>query len=95
MSDQTSQGLWQLSIDLPSERGANRQVTDELLNQLGAYGWQSEAGGGKTFCLSAFLKVVRLGRFSTCRSMPPSASILYATFYATFYATKKSELLRR
>ena len=40
MSDQTSQGLWQLSIDLPSERGANRQVTDELLNQMGAYGWQ-------------------------------------------------------
>jgi hypothetical protein len=24
--------------------------------------WPSEAGGGKTFCLSAFLEVVRVGR---------------------------------
>ena len=39
MSDQTSPGVWQLSIDLPSERGSNRQVTDELLTQLGAHGW--------------------------------------------------------
>ena len=39
MSEQTSPGVWQLSIDLPSERGSNRQVTDELLTQLGAYGW--------------------------------------------------------
>jgi serine/threonine-protein kinase RsbW len=32
-------GTWRLAIDLPSERGSNRQVTDELLSQLGAHGW--------------------------------------------------------
>jgi serine/threonine-protein kinase RsbW len=39
MADQTSPSGWRLSIDLPSERGSNRQVTDELLTQLGAHGW--------------------------------------------------------
>jgi serine/threonine-protein kinase RsbW len=39
MADQTSPSVWRLSIDLPSERGSNRQVTDELLTQLGAHGW--------------------------------------------------------
>jgi len=39
MADQTSPSEWRLSIDLPSERGSNRQVTDELLTQLGAHGW--------------------------------------------------------
>jgi serine/threonine-protein kinase RsbW len=32
-------GTWRLDVDLPSERGSNRQVTDELLAQLGAHGW--------------------------------------------------------
>jgi len=32
-------GTWRLAVDLPSERGSNRQVTDELLTQLGAHGW--------------------------------------------------------
>jgi hypothetical protein len=35
--------------------------------------WQSEAGGGKTFCLSAFLEVGGVGRFSTCFSLPRPA----------------------
>ena len=39
MADQRSPDVWRLSIDLPSERGSNRQVTDELLTQLGAHGW--------------------------------------------------------
>jgi serine/threonine-protein kinase RsbW len=32
-------GTWRLTVDLLSERGSNRQVTDELLAQLGAHGW--------------------------------------------------------
>ncbi|MFM7244304.1 MAG: ATP-binding protein [Planctomycetaceae bacterium] len=32
-------GTWRLAVDLPSERGSNRQVTDELLAQLDAHGW--------------------------------------------------------
>jgi hypothetical protein len=36
--------------------------------------WQSEAGGGKTFCLSAFLEVVGLGRFLICHSLPLPAT---------------------
>jgi serine/threonine-protein kinase RsbW len=40
MSNPPSKGVWQRSIDLPSERGSNRQITDELLAQLGAHGWQ-------------------------------------------------------
>jgi serine/threonine-protein kinase RsbW len=30
---------WSREIDLPSERGASRLVTDELLEQLGVHGW--------------------------------------------------------
>lgn len=30
---------WRLSIHLPSERGASRLVTEDLLEQLGAHGW--------------------------------------------------------
>ena len=30
---------WRQAVDLPSERGSNRRVTDELLAQLGAHGW--------------------------------------------------------
>ena len=40
MADNPSaSGTWRLAVDLPSERGSNRQVTDELLAQLGAHGW--------------------------------------------------------
>jgi serine/threonine-protein kinase RsbW len=38
MAEQSSD-TWRLEVDLPSERGSNRQVTDELLEQLGAHGW--------------------------------------------------------
>ena len=30
---------WQFVADLPSERGVSRQVTDQLLEQLGVHGW--------------------------------------------------------
>ena len=30
---------WRREIDLPSERGASRLVTEDLLEQLGAHGW--------------------------------------------------------
>jgi serine/threonine-protein kinase RsbW len=30
---------WRREIDLPSERGASRLFTEDLLEQLGAYGW--------------------------------------------------------
>jgi len=30
---------WRRSISLPSERGASRLVTEDLLEQLGAHGW--------------------------------------------------------
>lgn len=30
---------WRREVDLPSERGASRLVTDELLEQLGIHGW--------------------------------------------------------
>jgi len=33
---------WNRQIQLPSERGASRLVTDDLLEQLGAYGWPAE-----------------------------------------------------
>lgn len=32
-------GTWRLALDLPSERGANRLVTEPLLAQLGTHGW--------------------------------------------------------
>ena len=66
-----------------------------LLGELCHLGneWQSEAGGGKTFCLSAFLEVVRLGRFSTCHSLPPIASIWCTTFCTTFCTTVQKRTL--
>ena len=66
-----------------------------LLGELWPLGkeWQSEAGGGKTFCLSAFLEVVGLGRFSICHALPSPASIQYATFHAAFYATVSKRTL--
>lgn len=42
MAEQSGADAWQLSITLPSERGASRRVTDDLLEQLGAHGWPSE-----------------------------------------------------
>lgn len=55
-----------------------------LLGELSHFGkeWHQEAEGGKTFCPSAFLEVVGLVGFSICQSLPPPATIQYATFYA-------------
>lgn len=33
---------WRQSIDLPSERGSSRLVTDPLLEQLGMHGWPAD-----------------------------------------------------
>jgi serine/threonine-protein kinase RsbW len=41
MSHDTTAG-WHRRIHLPSERGASRLVTDDLLEQLGAHGWSAE-----------------------------------------------------
>jgi serine/threonine-protein kinase RsbW len=30
---------WRRELDLPSERGASRLITEELLEQLGSHGW--------------------------------------------------------
>jgi serine/threonine-protein kinase RsbW len=32
---------WRREIDLPSQRGASRLVTDDLLEQLGTHGWSA------------------------------------------------------
>ena len=37
MEDQPA--AWQCEIDLPSERGSSRMVTENLLEQLGHHGW--------------------------------------------------------
>jgi serine/threonine-protein kinase RsbW len=42
MADKSSAEVWQRSLTLPSERGASRLVTDELLEQLGVHGWPSD-----------------------------------------------------
>jgi serine/threonine-protein kinase RsbW len=39
MADKPAADVWTLSVDLPSDRGASRRVTDPLLEQLGAHGW--------------------------------------------------------
>ena len=39
MEHQPADGTWRREIELPSERGASRLVTDELLEQLGHHGW--------------------------------------------------------
>lgn len=31
---------WHRKVELPSERGASRMVTEDLLEQLGAHGWE-------------------------------------------------------
>jgi serine/threonine-protein kinase RsbW len=39
MEPRPAESIWTREIDLPSQRGASRQVTDELLEQLGVHGW--------------------------------------------------------
>jgi serine/threonine-protein kinase RsbW len=39
MQDHPPPAAWQKKIDLPSERGVTRLITDDLLEQLGAHGW--------------------------------------------------------
>jgi serine/threonine-protein kinase RsbW len=39
MVDEPTTSAWRISVDLPSERGASRRITDELLEQLGHHGW--------------------------------------------------------
>lgn len=39
MHDHPPAAAWQKEIDLPSERGVTRLITDDLLEQLGAHGW--------------------------------------------------------
>jgi serine/threonine-protein kinase RsbW len=39
MADNFAVESWRRSLTLPSERGASRLVTDELLSQLGIHGW--------------------------------------------------------
>ena len=74
---------------------AKQQFGTALLGELSHSGkeWQAEAGGGKTFCLSAFLEVMGLGGFLICHALPPPASIQSATFHATFYATVQKRTL--
>ena len=38
-TEQPGADAWRLVVNLPSERGSNRQVTDQLLEQLGVHGW--------------------------------------------------------
>ena len=53
--------------------------------------WLSEAGGGKTFCLSMFLGGVVLSRPQPCCPLLPPADNRYVTFYVTFCVAQKSE----
>jgi len=39
MGKESPANVWRKVADLPSERGASRLVTDELLEQLGVHGW--------------------------------------------------------
>ena len=39
MTEQSDADVWRRVIDLPSERGSNREVTDDLLTQLKVFGW--------------------------------------------------------
>jgi len=52
-----------------------------------------KAGGGKTFCLSAFLGGVVLSRPQPCGSLPPPADNRYVTFCVAFYVTQKANPL--
>jgi serine/threonine-protein kinase RsbW len=37
--ESTDAAAWHREIELPSERGASRLITEDLLEQLGAHGW--------------------------------------------------------
>jgi serine/threonine-protein kinase RsbW len=39
MDEQAPPAAWRREIELPSERGCSRLVTDDLLEQLGVHGW--------------------------------------------------------
>jgi len=39
MEHEPADGIWRREVELPSERGVSRLVTDELLEQLGRHGW--------------------------------------------------------
>ncbi|MEY3204562.1 MAG: Serine/threonine-protein kinase BtrW [Planctomycetota bacterium] len=39
MAETAPPDAWRCEIDLPSERGVSRMVTDDLLEQLGIHGW--------------------------------------------------------
>jgi serine/threonine-protein kinase RsbW len=39
MAETVPADAWRREIDLPSERGVSRMVTDDLLEQLGIHGW--------------------------------------------------------
>ena len=39
MEHEPADGIWRREVELRSERGASRLVTDELLEQLGHHGW--------------------------------------------------------
>jgi len=39
MMDEQEPAPWHREIDLPSERGASRRVTEDLLEHLGIHGW--------------------------------------------------------
>jgi serine/threonine-protein kinase RsbW len=39
MADEAGATEWKRSVTLPSERGSSRLVTDDLLEQLGHFGW--------------------------------------------------------
>ena len=41
MEHASADDTWRRELDLPSERGASRLVTDDLLEQLGAHGWSA------------------------------------------------------
>ena len=78
-------GFYVALLRAPSFSSGKTEVCAILLGELSHFGkeWHTEAGGGKTFCLSSFLQVVDLGRPQPCHSLPPPARIQYATFYAT------------
>ena len=42
MANNSSAESWQRATVLPSERGSSRLVTDDLLEQLGIFGWSQE-----------------------------------------------------
>ena len=85
-------------VAFPQEPSFSRRKTRLCVVLLGELShsckeWQSEAGGGKTFCLSAFLEVVGLGRFLICQSLPPPATNPYVAFYVAFYVTPQKRTL--